>query len=384
MKPLIVHPDMTYYGGAELVIVRLAQYLHMHGIEHGLLTTGISDAVKNEIPGTEIIIVPPKWRKKFQTGVAVAFQSYLMTHPEWDVINIHNYPAELAIGKLTRPVVWMCNEPPLFHLQSTGHGLGELSKRAILALDNWIVRNSIDITVVADQFNANRFRNLYGKDPIIIPYGIDCEFFSSGNGNIAHGQFAPNNRFILLQVGIISPLKNQMESIRCVDALKSDIPNILLILAGKDDESYKLILEKYISTHNLENHVYFSGHVSREEIRDLYHVCDVAIYPVHEQGSWLSPFEALCAHRLIIVSEEFTVKEIIRNEGIGIVTNALSDVIRDIHQNPGKYSGIGDMGATWTQQNLSWERFGNRMLKVFEDATSHNSRGSRLTAPETK
>jgi hypothetical protein len=60
MKPLLVHPDMTYYGGAELVIVRLAQFLRENGIDHGLLTTGISETVQNEIPGTEVICVRPR------------------------------------------------------------------------------------------------------------------------------------------------------------------------------------------------------------------------------------------------------------------------------------------------------------------------------------
>jgi glycosyltransferase involved in cell wall biosynthesis len=259
----------------------------------------------------------------------------------------------------------------------SGNILADLPKKILLAGDRSVVRNYVTKCVVADEFNATRFRSLYRKEPEIIPYGIDCNFFSSGTPGRIRERYGLDKSFILLHVGILSPLKNQMESIRCLEKLVHDIPGISLILAGKDNGSYKTELEAYIRSHNLTNQVIFTGHVSREEIRDLYHACDVALFPVHEQGSWLSPFEALCAKKPVIVSPSFTAQAIFRNEGIGIVSDSFSRTVLDIYKNPGYYSAIATRGGAWTERTLSWQQFGSRMLKVFENATGEYRKMAR-------
>ena len=48
MRVLIVYPRIDLYGGAELLVVRLANYLTRSNIENALLTTNICDEVKND------------------------------------------------------------------------------------------------------------------------------------------------------------------------------------------------------------------------------------------------------------------------------------------------------------------------------------------------
>ena len=38
----------------------------------------------------------------------------------FDVVNFHNFPAELAATACRRPAVWLCNEPPRMGFASTG------------------------------------------------------------------------------------------------------------------------------------------------------------------------------------------------------------------------------------------------------------------------
>jgi len=55
MKVLIVHPGLSFYGGAEVVVVKLANYLKSRGIDTTVLTLSISDKVKADLKGVKVI-----------------------------------------------------------------------------------------------------------------------------------------------------------------------------------------------------------------------------------------------------------------------------------------------------------------------------------------
>jgi glycosyltransferase involved in cell wall biosynthesis len=277
---------------------------------------------------------------------------------DFDLINVHNYPAELSLFPFHKPAVWMCNEPPeiVLRLEQSSPFL-KLAKRAILKFDKFVVRNYIKKVVVADEFNAKRFERLYGLKPETINYGIDYQFFSQGNAEKVRKKYQLNGDFIILQVGMLTPLKNQMESIKTVERLKDKIPHLKLILAGLEEKEYKGELEKYIRENNLAKHVLFPGQLEREEIRDFYHACDVLLHPIKSQGGWLSPFEALCTKKPIVVSREMTASDIIKREEIGTVTDDYPEAIIKIYRNLNKYLGVAERGSQWVKNNLSWDIF---------------------------
>jgi glycosyltransferase involved in cell wall biosynthesis len=368
----MVTSNMHTYGGAEHLIVTLANHMTRNGIENALLTTSIRPEIEKDLTGTKVII-----RGKLPTafGEAIALNMGIIANSKnYDVINIHNYPTELAIGMCNKPVVWMCNEPAAYLLRQTSTSLGSNIKYGlILNVGRRLVRRHVDRAVVADEFNAERFRSIYGIDPDIINYGIDSAFFS--DKRLAKPRPDFSGRFVVLQVGGLQQFKNQIASLRTVNVLKERIPNVLLVLAGGCGvgDPYKSRLEEYIHENRLEKYVTFTGHVSRKEIRDLYYVCDVLLHPIKAQGGWLSPFEALCAEKPIVVSEEMTCSSIIRDKGIGTVTGDYVKAILDIYDSPTKYLGMARKGRVFVQSSLSWDKFCNGMVSVFEKAIKGES-----------
>jgi glycosyltransferase involved in cell wall biosynthesis len=232
-------------------------------------------------------------------------------------------------------------------------------------LDKIIVNKYITYICAADEFNANRLMERYGRKAIIVPYGIDFDFFYKGNGKAAKDKFNLEGKFVLLQVGWISPQKNQLESVRALKKVKEFIPNVKLILAGFDKSQYGTMLKEYVHKNDIQDYVLFTGHLNRVFIRDLYHACDVLLHPVKQQGGWLAPFEALCASKPIIVSYEMTASNIIKREKIGIVTNDFVKAILDIYNNPLPYQEMARKGKLWVADNLSWDKFGEKMVAVF-------------------
>ncbi|MBA3017811.1 MAG: glycosyltransferase family 4 protein [Proteobacteria bacterium] len=372
MRVLIVNPRIYVYGGAELLIVRLANYLTDKGIKNALLTTSIIPEVQTDLKGTDIIIKDKPMSNVI--GEILALNKGVRDNlNNFDVINVHNFPAEFSIFPYNKPVVWMCNEPELYLSLKLNPPFGtRLLYRSLWPFDKFVVRFYIKNIAVSDIFNANRFRNLYRIVPHIINYGIDYKFFAQGEPEKAIKRFRLFNDFVVIQVGMLTPFKNQIESIKTVERLKLLIPNIKLVLAGEGEFKYRSMLEKYIQERNLSANVIFAGHLKREELRDLYHACHVLLHPVKSQGGWLSPFEALCARKPIVVSTEMTASDIIKNEKIGIVTDNFDEAIIDIYKNPDKYNEMADKGERWVRDNLSWDMFCEKMLGLFYKAMNKN------------
>jgi len=287
---------------------------------------------------------------------------------EYDVINVHNFPAEYAIFPFTKNVVWMCNEPPMQlylmqNLKFPTNFIANLTR----SFDKFLVKNYVKYSVVSDEFNFKRFEKIYGIKAEIINYGIDYEFFSKGNKENVEKKYDLKNNFVLIQVGTLTPLKNQIESIKVVEKLKNKIPNIKLLLVGWGDEEYKQYLENYVRKNKLEKHVVFTGHLSREVIRDLYKACDVALFPIKSQGGWLSPFEALCSGIPIITSSFITSSNIIKENEIGIVTNNFSEAIMKVYKNREIFGKMADKGKKFVEEKLTWNNFSQKMLNLFEN-----------------
>lgn len=375
MRVLIVYPHMALYGGAELVIVKLANYLTEKGIENAILSLSVLDEIKKELKGTKLITIKDKKPDKKGLSKFMNFASETMLlqrnvnklRKDYDVINVHNFPAEYSLFPFAKNSVWMCNEPPMqLYLMKNLSLPTRIAARVVEKFDKFLVKNYIKYSVVADEFNAQRFRKIYGIEPEIINYGIDYEFFSKGNTDSVRKIFGLKDSFNLIHVGTLTPLKNQMESIRVVEKLKNKIPNIKLLLVGWGEENYEMVLRKYVKEKKLEKTIVFTGHLKRNVIRDLYKACDAALFPIKSQGGWLSPFEALCSGIPIIVSSSITSSDIIKMNGIGIVTNDFSAAVLNIYKNRKKYKIMGERGRKWVKENLTWDKFSKKMLEVFE------------------
>ncbi|MBF0456554.1 MAG: glycosyltransferase family 4 protein [Nitrospirae bacterium] len=374
MRVLIAAPQLYIYGGAELVIVELLNYLSRNKIEHALLTTGVIPEIQRDITNnTECITLPFEasndWRDLLKNTWLLS--KGIRRHAErFDVINLHNCPAELAAFTVSKPAVWLCNEPPEVFLGGATASESvqkRLAKSLFYDIDKFIVRRFVRNVVVADEFNAARFQSLYGITPKIIPYGINYEFFSNPPETIP-----PNaGRFTVLQSGMFNPYKNQLETVRAINALRDKIPEIRLILAGFQGGAYFEEVKRYIDEHGLNDIVELPGHMNREKLRELYYAANILLHPVKSQGGWLSPFEALAAETPVVVSPEMTAAPMISSGALGTVTLDYAGAIMDIYLNRQIYKETARRGKQFVKDNLTWGQFCGKMVNAFEEALYH-------------
>lgn len=375
-KVLIVHNQMKHYGGAELLIVQMANYLTKMGIRNDILTLSKSKRVEEELLNTELIV--PENRVKISAkgydsikdileGIKIFRREIKRIEKNYDVINFHDFPTTWSLWPKRKPAVWFMNQPPnLWSRPNAGLVYRTLNKLRIV-LDRRIIRRSMDVITLSDPFNRMRAWQRYGMKSHIVFCGIDHDFFSGGNAKKAFKEYGLENRFIIMQSGQIAAVKNPLDSIKTLEKLKDKIPNVLLILTGKEDPEYKeKVLDRYIKEHKLEKYVkYILMFGEREKLRDLYKVANVGLFPIGKQGGWLAPFEMICAGIPIVISSDMGIASIIKENNLGSVTKNYSKAILEIYNNQEKYKKQAREAALFTKNNLSWKLFTERMVRAF-------------------
>jgi len=371
MRVLIAYPRLTFHGGGELVVTHLCAYLHEHRIPHTLLTLAISDELRRHLPHTPVTVVEaPSGAGPFRTFLRL-WRSLHRQARQHDLVNVQNFPTELAALFCRRPVVWLCNEPELSLIGDEMHTLGrKLLWRLAMLAEKHVARRWIDTAVVADEYNARRFQRLFGRETVVIPYGIDWEFFAAPADRPTRGSSA--DPFTILHVGMLTPLKNQLASLETVVALRATIPNLRLVLAGLEDQLYRQRLDEYIAQHDLKDLVLFTGHIDRHQLREYYRTCHVLLHPIQPQGGWLAPFEAMAAGCPVVVSPDLTAADIIRRHDLGIVTREYAAAIAAICRDPATAADRVERARNWVRANLSWDRFCQRLVAVFEQTAHEN------------
>ena len=231
-KVLIIHNQMKYYGGGELLIVELANELTRRGIKNDILALSKSEEVENALLNTEIItpnnnidLRPPGYKNMGDIFNAIkVFRKKLKEiEKNYDVINFHDFPVTWTLWPRKKPCVWFMNLPPnLYSKPDAGFFYKTLNKVRIW-LDKFIVRQSVDIITVAESLNLIRAKKRYGKQAKLIDFGIDYNFFSKGNAQRAIKKFNLKNKFVVVQSGILCDVKNQFESVKAIEKVKDKI-----------------------------------------------------------------------------------------------------------------------------------------------------------------
>ncbi len=374
-KVLIVHNQMKYYGGGELLIVELANELTKRGIKNDILALSSSKEVEAKLLNTTIIttknnidLQPPGYKSMSDVLNAIKVFRKKMKEIEhnYDIVNFHDFPVTWTLFPRKKPAVWFMNLPPnLFSKPNAGIFLKTLSKIRN-SIDRFIVRNSIDIITVAESLNQARAKKRYGKDAKLVDFGIDYDFFSKGKASNAVKKFNLEDKFVVIQSGILCDVKNQFDSIKAIEKVREKIPKVLLIMTGREDAEYRRKLEEYVKEKNLQKNVLFAEYLkTREELRDLYKAANVGLFPIKRQGGVLAPIEALCAGIPIIVSLGIETAPLIKKNNLGIVTRDYDKAILEIYNNTEKYKEQAKKATLFVRDNLSWKSFADKMLEAY-------------------
>jgi glycosyltransferase involved in cell wall biosynthesis len=387
LKILLIHPHI-FVGGAEKAIVYLAYHLNQLGHKVAICSLSIdldklpSIAKKVHYIFPDKRITPPKPNSTIAAIHSVIIETrelFKLIHDyqdDFDILNPCNFPAYWSTYayRNCKPIVWISSEVfGAYDIAKDAYDRSiffRMATKVTSSIDKYIVRKSIDKIITCSELNQRLIKKRYGLDAIVIPTAVDYNFFNINNmSNPNIKEIDINNSYILLHVGTFVKRKNQILSIRALHLLKKEIPNVKLILIGKGP--WEAILRSEVKRLELDKDVIFAGHVSEEELRTLYHISNVNIFPVEEQTYGLVPLEALACGKISLVSKNSGVGILMKKLGIGYLINpSVEDIVKgvlEIWKHPEKFEENIAKGRAYIRENINWEKYAMKIMKVYEE-----------------
>lgn len=398
MRIAMLHPSLTWRGGAERQLLILARELQQAGHHIEIFTCAINnncfpqltkELTINLIQPPLIQTTPPT-KRTLTTRLTGRFRGYTtdlpsMTYlgknipPNFDLINNHNSPTQWAAffakKKLKAPIVWTCNEPPFWYSDpKQKKGLGNINRPLYNGFDKLTI-NYIDTIISNSQADSHRIKNAYNRTSKVIYPGITTDLLYTASGTKIRSKYELENNFILLQVSNIAQDKHQSDSITTLHYLSQKHPNIKLILVGHGPKDNLIALSKRL---NVDKQILFLQNCSDEELAEIYAACDVFLFPA--EITWgLAVIEAMAASKPVVVSLKAGVSEIIQNGTTGFLFDApnaknMTKVVEQLIANPELCRQIGSNAYQYTKGKLSWKQYSKHTETVFEKTLTHNKK----------
>ncbi|MFV2044815.1 MAG: glycosyltransferase family 4 protein [Anaerolineales bacterium] len=391
MNILILQPWIRV-GGAELVSVYLARSLMEQGHDPHIAAVfvdmedmpGEAAEVSYILPASRLSNLCSRNRVAFLLlGPLALFLISLKASAVADVLNPHNFPSHwiaAVVGWIRRiPVVWTCNEPPedisARDIRSIGLAdyLGWLL--ASSPLDRIFVRGITAIHVLSERVREE-VNERYGRESRIISAGVNFNTFLSGSAENAKSKYELDGHFVLLAVGKLHPQKNHIACIEALSMVRPYLPDPVFLIAG--DGPMRQELERAATQLNIADAVKFLGRVSMSDLADLYAVCDINLFPALNQSWGLTPFEALVAGSISIVSSDSGAAEVFERIPVGVVAEpdaaSLAEAILRIYKSPEEYSDSVLKGRDYVQANLTNAVYAERLGRFAYEIVQIRSR----------
>jgi glycosyltransferase involved in cell wall biosynthesis len=172
----------------------------------------------------------------------------------------------------------------------------------------------------------------------------------------------------IMYVGRPTPHKNLERLVEAYGRLKAQHPDLVLVLAGKQDANYRR-LEASVQKANIRG-VVFAGFVAEGQLRWLYEHCAAYVFPSLSEGFGLPGLEAM-AHGAPVVSSNATCLPEVYGDAAhyfdpldtGGMVGAINEVLTDKVLRS-ELAGKGRAQAA----KYSWQRLAEQTLAVYKDA----------------
>ena len=220
---------------------------------------------------------------------------------------------------------------------------------------------------------VNMIINKYRVNPRkihVVLAGVDISRFSF-DASIANKR--EKDKFIVLYIGALSPAYNFDQVLEAAKLLISH-PDIEIIIQGGGELAPTL--KSKVKEMKLKNVSIIDKIVSREEVAKILNSVDALLLPLSglgsiEMGISSKLYEYQAVGKPIICCSSGQPRRYIAETGSGIVVDpgdheALAKAILYLKENPAIAGKLGKAGKRYVKNNLSIERIGLKMKRIFE------------------
>ena len=236
-----------------------------------------------------------------------------------------------------------------------------------------IDKSAFKVIVISNYLKKLLSVNVKNKDIIIIRASIDEDDYASIRKN--QNQVVMKTKFVILNVGQIYGLKNQILLVEAVNKLKCKDTISLRFAGFVADNKYGKELKKKVDDYGMNNIVEFLGTLNKKEIVTEYLNSDLVIITSKEEGMSLVLVEALFFEKPVISTNVGIIPEVLINYENGIILKEanpeyLSEAIDNLMNNKFLYNKIQRNSLKTFHINFNLEKALEEHYKIFNECLS--------------
>jgi len=272
--------------------------------------------------------------------------------PDFDVIHLHN------------PLV------PLVHTSLptiiTEHGTvkGGIAHREILDLfslglkifskiyvshEKKLLKNVDKITAVSESC-VDEIKTFYGIKDVEITYnGVETNFFVPGDFN--------EEKSAILYVGSLDARKGLPDLIKSAIYVCKELPDVKFMLVGRGPLKNKL--KKMVDHLDLNENVFFSGYLNRDELVKCYQKSTIFVLPSYYEGLPTTIMEAMSCGLPVIATDVLGTSELVVDGKTGFLVppkspDKLSVKILDLLNDKNLRKTMGNNSRELIKEKYDW------------------------------
>ena len=205
----------------------------------------------------------------------------------------------------------------------------------------------------------------------VIPHGCDPYFLETVDdrelSNVAK-KYSLDRPF-LLSVANIKPHKNLKRLLESFGQLRRDYDDLDLVIAGGD---FYPELQAACESYGVKDRVRQLGFLKKKDLRALYNLARIFVFPSLYEGSGLPPLEAMACGTPVVASSNSAIPEVVGHNGLLVNpyrVDAITEAIRSLLEDSSFRNKLGAQGRIRAEE-FDWNESARRVLDVYREVVT--------------
>ena len=238
-----------------------------------------------------------------------------------------------------------------------------------------------DAITYVSRYTRDRFASAFGPDAGLehLPPGVDAAKFAPDPAARAdlRARYRLGDRPTVLCLSRLVPRKGQDMLIRALPEIRRRVDGAVLVIVGNGP--YAERLRGLAQTHDVAEHVVFTGGVPADELAAHHTVADVFAMPCRTRGAGLDVeglgivyLEASATGVPVVAGDSGGAPETVVEGKTGHVVNgrsvgAIVDAVGGLLADPDRAIAMGARGRRWIERKWQWDQLAGRLRALLAE-----------------
>jgi phosphatidylinositol alpha-1,6-mannosyltransferase len=243
-----------------------------------------------------------------------------------------------------------------------------------------IAISGADHVLPVSRFLGRRAQALGATDDqiTVVPNATSPDVFYPDPAPALRKRLGAEDRSLVLSAGRLVPKKGFDTALRAIDRVRTEIPDVLLLIAGEGPE--RSFLKRLVRDLELEDHVHFLGGISQDALRHYYSEADVFLMAGREtagdvEGFGLVYLEANACGTPVVGARVGGVPDAVWHEETGLLVppespSATADALLRLLRSPDFARRLGEQGRDRVRTEANWDHVADRIYELLRRETA--------------